>query len=127
MLGFILRAAISALGLWVASQLFGGLHFTSTAKLAIAALLLGIVNAFVRPLAFILTLPITVLTLGLFLLVLNAAHDRARRMARPGLYDFGFLDGRRRLADREPRVVGGLERRSVTRVASKSFAATRAQ
>ena len=64
MLGFIVRAAISALGLWVASQLFDGLHFTSTAKLAIAALLLGIVNAFVRPLAFILTLPITVLTLG---------------------------------------------------------------
>ena len=72
MVGFLLRAAISALGLWVASQLFGGLHFTTTTKLVLAAVLLGIVNAFVRPLAFILTLPITIVTLGLFLLVLNA-------------------------------------------------------
>jgi putative membrane protein len=70
--GFLLRAAISALGLWVASQLLGGLHFTTPATLLLAAVLLGIVNAFVRPLAFILTLPITIVTLGLFLLVLNA-------------------------------------------------------
>ena len=72
MVGFLLRAAISALGLWVASQLLGGLHFTTPATLLLAAVLLGIVNAFVRPLAFILTLPITIVTLGLFLLVLNA-------------------------------------------------------
>ena len=70
--GFLLRAAISALGLWVASQLLDGLHFATPSKLALAAVLLGIVNAFVRPLAFILTLPITIVTLGLFLLVLNA-------------------------------------------------------
>jgi len=72
MVGFLLRAAISALGLWVASQLLDGLHFATPSKLALAAVLLGIVNAFVRPLAFILTLPITIVTLGLFLLVLNA-------------------------------------------------------
>jgi putative membrane protein len=72
MVGFLLRAAISALGLWVASQLLDGLHFTTPGKLLLAAVLLGVVNAFVRPLAFILTLPITVVTLGLFLLVLNA-------------------------------------------------------
>lgn len=73
MVGFLLRAAISALGLWVASQLLSGLHFTSPSKLLLAAVLLGVVNAIVRPLAFILTLPITVVTLGLFLFVLNAA------------------------------------------------------
>ena len=72
MVGFLLRAAITALGLWVASELLSGLSFDSTAKLIIAAVVLGVVNAFVRPLAFILTLPLTVLTLGLFLLVLNA-------------------------------------------------------
>jgi putative membrane protein len=72
MVGFLLRAAISALGLWVASQLLDGLQFTTPGKLLLAAVLLGVVNAFVRPLAFILTLPITVVTLGLFLLVLNA-------------------------------------------------------
>ncbi len=69
MVGFL---AISALGLWLASQLLDGLNFTTPGQLALAAVLLGIVNAFVRPLAFILTLPITILTLGLFLLVLNA-------------------------------------------------------
>jgi putative membrane protein len=73
MVGFLLRAAISALGLWLASLLLPGIAFDTPAKLAIAALLLGFVNAVVRPIAFILTLPITVVTLGLFLFVLNAA------------------------------------------------------
>lgn len=90
MKGFILRAAISALGLWVASQLFDGLHFESPVKLAIAALLLGIVNAFVRPLAFILTLPITVVTLGLFLLVLNAGMVALVAWIVPGFTISGF-------------------------------------
>jgi putative membrane protein len=72
MVGFLLRAAISALGLWLANQLLDGLNFTTPGQLALAAVLLGVVNAFVRPLAFILTLPITIVTLGLFLLVLNA-------------------------------------------------------
>ncbi len=90
MVGFLLRAAISALGLWVASQLFGGLHFASPAKLAVAAILLGIVNAIVRPLAFVLTLPITVLTLGLFLLVLNAAMVGLVAWIVPGFTISGF-------------------------------------
>ena len=72
MVGFLLRAAISALGLWLASQLLDGLHFAAPSTLLLAAVLLGVVNAFVRPLAFILTLPITIVTLGFFLLVLNA-------------------------------------------------------
>jgi len=73
MVGFLLRAAIAALGLWLASRWLPGLSFDSTEKLVIAALLLGVVNAIVRPIAFVLTLPITIVTLGLFLLVLNAA------------------------------------------------------
>jgi putative membrane protein len=72
MTGFFLRAAIVALGLWLATEIFSGLTFDGPYTLLAAALLLGIVNAFVRPLILILTLPITVLTLGLFLLVINA-------------------------------------------------------
>jgi putative membrane protein len=72
MMGFLLRAVITAIGLWLASQWVSGVHIDSTRALILAALLLGIVNAIVRPIAFILTLPITILTLGLFLLVLNA-------------------------------------------------------
>ncbi|HKU14507.1 MAG TPA: phage holin family protein [Steroidobacteraceae bacterium] len=73
MTGFFLRVAIVALGLWLATQILPGLHFDSAGYLLAAALLLGIVNAIVRPIAVILTLPLTLLTLGLFLLVVNAA------------------------------------------------------
>jgi putative membrane protein len=91
MVGFLLRAVISGLGLWVASQIFtAGLHFASPAKLAVAAILLGIVNAFVRPLAFILTLPLTVLSLGFFLLVLNAAMVGLVAWIVPGFEISGF-------------------------------------
>jgi putative membrane protein len=90
MVGFLLRAAITALGLWVASEILSGLVFDSTSKLIVAAILLGIVNAIVRPLAFILTLPITVLTLGLFLLVLNAGMVALVAWVVPGFAISGF-------------------------------------
>jgi putative membrane protein len=90
MVGFLMRAVISGLGLWVASQIFAGLHFESPQKLVVAAILLGVVNAFVRPLVFILTLPLTVLTLGLFLLVLNAAMVALVAWIVPGFTISGF-------------------------------------
>jgi putative membrane protein len=73
MTGFLLRVAIVALGLWLATLILPGLNFDSAGYLLGAALLLGIVNAIVRPIAVVLTLPLTLLTLGLFLLVVNAA------------------------------------------------------
>jgi putative membrane protein len=73
MTAFILRVAIVALGLWLAAKIFTGLQFDGAGTLLAAALLLGVVNAIVRPIAVILTLPLTLLTLGLFLLVINAA------------------------------------------------------
>ncbi|MGE0583379.1 MAG: phage holin family protein [Steroidobacteraceae bacterium] len=72
MTGFILRAVIAAGGLWLAAQWVDGFSITSTGTLLIAAALLGIVNAVVRPIAVVLTFPITIVTLGLFLLVVNA-------------------------------------------------------
>lgn len=73
MAGFLLRLLVGALGLWLASELVPGIEVKGLWTLFGAAVLLGIVNAVVRPLLVILTLPITVLTLGLFLLVINAA------------------------------------------------------
>ena len=73
MMGYLLRAVISAIGLWLATQWVSGVHVDSIPTLIGAGLLLGVVNAIIRPIAFILTLPVTILTLGLFLLVLNAA------------------------------------------------------
>ncbi len=90
MIGFLLRAAIAALGLWVASLLLPGISFDSTTTLAIAALLLGVVNAVVRPIAFFLTLPLTVVTLGLFLFVLNAAMVGLVARLLPGFSISGF-------------------------------------
>lgn len=72
MTGFFLRVALVALGLWLAAKMFVGLSFDSPGTLLAAALLLGIVNAVIRPIAIILTLPLTLVTLGLFLLVINA-------------------------------------------------------
>lgn len=71
-LQFCLRAAFAALGLWLATGILDGLHFDNAQTLIMAALLLGVVNAVIRPLVLILTLPITVVTLGFFLLVINA-------------------------------------------------------
>jgi putative membrane protein len=73
MAGFLIRLAISAFGLWLADRLLGGITIDNTGTLVVAALLYGVVNAVVRPLAILLTLPITVITLGLFLFVVNAA------------------------------------------------------
>ena len=61
------------LGLFLASELLPGVDITGTGTFILAALLLGLVNAVVRPIAFVLTLPLTLITLGLFLFVLNAA------------------------------------------------------
>jgi putative membrane protein len=73
MRGFLLRVVIVAAGLWVASKLVPGVSITDGWSLLWAALVLGIMNALVRPVLIIMTLPLTILTLGLFLLVINAA------------------------------------------------------
>jgi putative membrane protein len=71
--GFLVRLLISAGGLWLASKLAAGVVFDDAGTLVAAALLLGVVNAVVRPVAVLLTFPLTIVTLGLFLLVVNAA------------------------------------------------------
>ncbi|MEH6569865.1 MAG: phage holin family protein [Halioglobus sp.] len=73
MLGFILRTVITGLGIWLAAYLVPGVSATSTGALIWAAIALGLINAFVRPVLVLLTLPFTIVTLGLFLLFLNAA------------------------------------------------------
>ncbi|HEX2553431.1 MAG TPA: phage holin family protein [Microvirga sp.] len=72
-MGFLTRVVVVGLGLWLASEIVPGIRVEGVWTLLGAAILLGIVNAVVRPVLVVLTLPITVLTLGLFLLVINAA------------------------------------------------------
>lgn len=71
--GIFLRTIIAMLGLFLASQILPGVTIIGTGTFILAALLLGLVNGVVRPIAFVLTLPLTIITLGLFLFVLNAA------------------------------------------------------
>lgn len=73
MQGIILRTLITMLGLFLASRILPGVSIEGTGTFILAALLLGLVNALVRPIAFLMTLPLTLITLGLFLFVLNAA------------------------------------------------------
>ena len=71
--GIILRTLIAIVGLYIASAILPGVQISGAGTFVFAAILLGLVNGFVRPIAFLLTLPITIVTLGLFLFVLNAA------------------------------------------------------
>lgn len=90
MTGFLLRLLISALGLWLASAIVPGVYVAGVGTLLIAALLLGVVNAIVRPVLVILTLPITIVTLGLFLFVVNAAMLGLVAWLLPGFTITGF-------------------------------------
>lgn len=69
---FLLHWGIMSLSLWVASHVFSGIRFATPSSLIVSALLLGFANAIVKPLLVILTLPLTLVTFGLFLLVINA-------------------------------------------------------
>jgi putative membrane protein len=71
MVRFILRALVAALGFWVAAHIVPGVHVTGWKTILAAGLVLGIVNGFVRPIVTLLTLPVTIVTLGLFLLIVN--------------------------------------------------------
>jgi putative membrane protein len=90
MAGFILRGLIAALGLWAATEMLDGFTINSAWTLVGAGLLLGVVNAIVRPFALLLSLPALLLTLGLFLLVVNAAMLGLVAAMLPGFKIAGF-------------------------------------
>jgi putative membrane protein len=69
---FLVQWGLTSLSLWVASYIFSGMKFADGGSLLIAALLLGFSNAVVKPLLILFTLPLTIVTMGLFLLVVNA-------------------------------------------------------
>ena len=72
MIGIIIRTLIAALGIALTTAIIPGVSADSTGTLVWAAIALGLINAIVRPLVVLLTLPLTVLTLGIFLLIINA-------------------------------------------------------
>ncbi len=72
MRGILIRVLINALGIWLAAYLISGVHLEPGPTVLIASLILAVANAIVRPLLILFTLPLTILTLGLFLLFINA-------------------------------------------------------
>ncbi len=90
MTGFLVRALIVALGLWLATAWVQGVSIDSPSTLILAGVLLGVVNSIVRPVAIVLTLPMTILTLGLFLLVINAGMVALVAWILPGMHVAGF-------------------------------------
>jgi putative membrane protein len=90
MVYFILRVLVAALGLWLATEWVPGIDVSTATTLLLAALLLGVVNAVIRPIVVILTLPFTLVTLGLFLLVVNASMLGLVAAFLPGFSIAGF-------------------------------------
>jgi len=90
MAGFLLRGLVAALGLWAATEMLDGLAIDSATTLIVAGLLLGVVNAIVRPFVLLLSLPALIFTLGLFLLVVNAAMLGLVALLLPGFHIAGF-------------------------------------
>ena len=89
MTAFVLRALISAIGLWIATRWVPGIRIDTAGTLVLAGVLLGVVNAIVRPVLVILTLPITILSLGFFLLIVNTAMVALVAWMLPGFHIYG--------------------------------------
>ena len=88
--GFWARFLVIAVGLWIASGLIPGIEFRGLHALFFAALVLGCVNAVVRPVVVLMTIPFTIVTLGLFLFVVNAAMLGLTAFLVPGFFVAGF-------------------------------------
>ena len=84
-MALLVRWILNTLALFVVVTVVPGFHYKSWITLAIAAAVLGLLNTIVRPILFVLTLPLTVITLGLFLLVLNAIMLELTAWLVPGL------------------------------------------
>jgi len=87
---FLTRLIISALSLGVAAYIVPGIYVDGILTLLIAAFLLGIINAIIRPILIILTFPITILSLGFFLLIINGGMLALVAFLLPGFSIYGL-------------------------------------
>lgn len=89
-MGMILSILVNAAGLWVAAMIIPGISVADPTTLILAALVFGVVNTFVGPIVKLLSLPITILTLGLFHFVVNAGLLGLTAWLTPGFVIDGF-------------------------------------
>jgi putative membrane protein len=90
MIQIIARWIINALSLYIVAQILPGIHLSDFGSALIAVLIIGLVNALIKPVLFLLTLPVTVITLGLFSFVLNALMLMLASSITPGFKIDGF-------------------------------------
>lgn len=109
MVNFLLTWAVAAASLVITAKLVPGLTIDGVTAAVLAAAIMGLVNAIVRPILVLLTLPLTVLTLGLFLLVVNAISIGLVAYFTPGFTVSGFF----------PAVVGSIVLALVSSLLSK--------
>jgi putative membrane protein len=95
---FLLRLIINGIVFYLLAMYVPGIHTTSVGAAVLAAFIFGIVNAIVRPIVIVLTLPITVVTLGLFLIIINALMFWLATWIAPGFKVDGFM----------PALIGGV-------------------
>ncbi len=88
--GFWARLLVISVGLLIASGLLPGIEIVGLPALFFAALVLGCVNAVIRPVVILMTIPFTIVTLGLFLFVVNAAMLGLTAFLVPGFFVAGF-------------------------------------
>lgn len=93
LLRFFVFWGVNTLSLWVADEVFSEIAFRNLQALFISSLLLGVVNTFVKPLLVLLTLPLSVVTLGFFVLVINALMLLFVAWLVPGFVVAGFWPG----------------------------------
>ena len=90
MLGTLVRWLILTLAVWVAAHLVPGITYDHWQNLLIAALVLGILNAFVKPIILLISLPLILVTFGFFLVLINALLLKATAWLVPGLHVASF-------------------------------------
>ncbi len=90
MVGFLIRGVLVALGLWLATVWVKGIYIDSPSTLVLAGLLLGVINSIIRPIAVLLRLPVTIVTLGFFLLIINAGMVALVGWIIPGMHVMTF-------------------------------------
>src|ERR1039457_5056474 len=90
LLEFLTHCGVTAVALWLTSLIFHGIKFTNAASLSYATVLLGIANALIKPVVIWLTIPLTVITLGFFLLLINSVMMLLVSSLVPGFKVSGF-------------------------------------
>jgi putative membrane protein len=90
MRGILVRWLVSAVALWLTSGIVRGVQVRGVTALLLAAAMIGVINAVVRPLVLLLTLPLSIVTFGLFILVINASMLALASAFVPGFEVQGF-------------------------------------